>query len=77
MDVWGNAEDGWDINDYYSQGKVEIKDDASDDEILDILTEEGYIKDKPAFQVVNSDESMISIDMVSDGYPAFELRKEE
>ena len=44
LDVWGNAREGYDVNDVLpSQGNVFIFDDATDEEIVRALKEEDFI----------------------------------
>jgi hypothetical protein len=74
-DVQGNSEDGFEVNDYFLQGTIDLDDDFSDTEIIEALAAEGYIRQPKAFGVTDSDENTIYIDLSSDGLPAFELRK--
>lgn len=41
FDVWGNAEDGYDINNVFSAGKIEVEDDATTEQIWSALCEAG------------------------------------
>ena len=44
LDVWGNAREGFEVNDVYpSRGQVEIPEDASHEEIVRALKAEGFI----------------------------------
>jgi hypothetical protein len=39
-DVWGNEDDGWDINDAYTTAvQMEIDDDTTDDDILECISD--------------------------------------
>lgn len=49
FDVWGNEEDGWDVNNvciYYNTDEtcLRISEDATDEEILEYLVQIGYLK---------------------------------
>lgn len=49
FDVWGNAEDGWQVNNltsYYDTDEtcLRISEDATDKEILEYLVQIGYLK---------------------------------
>ena len=74
-DLWGNSEDGYEVNDVASTGLTyDIPDQASDDEILSIVFE----GDKGSFEVNGNYccSNTIYIDSVEEGAPAYELRKE-
>jgi hypothetical protein len=44
LDVWGNARDGYEVNDvYHSRGSIEIPIDASHNEIVTAMKREGFI----------------------------------
>lgn len=83
LDVWGNAEEGYDVNDVYpSQGVLEL-DDALDfwspEYIIRAMTEQGFINPLPSFAVseveIDNQDSWISLDYR--GRPEFQLRKVE
>ena len=67
LDVWGNAREGFWVNDVYpSQGKVTIYDGATDKEIVQSLKREGFIDPKIRFSSVRID-----------GEPGYDLYIEE
>ena len=44
FDVWGNAEDGWDVNNWCVEyDDLCITDDATDKEILEYLVKTGFL----------------------------------
>ena len=46
-DVWGNASEGFWVNDQYVvDNDIEITEDVDDDSILDLIVELGYLKTK-------------------------------
>jgi len=74
-DLWGNSEDGFEVNDIMSTGLTyDIPDEATDAEILAIVFE----GDKESFEVNGNYccSDTIYIDSVEEGAPAYELRKE-
>ena len=74
-DLWGNSEDGYEVNDVASTGLTyDIPDEAKDDEILAIVFE----GDKGSFEINGNycGGDTIYIDSVEDGAPMYELRKE-
>ena len=63
-DVWGNPEDGFDVNDISRTGEIlTIDDDASDRDIIDGLVRIGYLKPSAASKVIieANDPSFIEI----------------
>lgn len=45
FDVWGNAEDGWEVNNQCEIcNDLNITDDASEDDIIDYFIENGYLR---------------------------------
>ena len=43
FDVWGNEEEGYEVNDSCIEDNLEIADDMSDSDIVDLLCELGYL----------------------------------
>lgn len=43
-DIWGNAKDGYEVNDRYRQGIVALPKDATDDEVIACLQDNGDVK---------------------------------
>jgi len=48
LDVWGNAVDGYEINNTFRDGEVYIPPDAGDDEIIGILAGHGHLNRRAA-----------------------------
>ena len=44
FDVWGNKKDGWEINNLCTEGKIELPDDYTDQDIVKALKEFGFFK---------------------------------
>ena len=78
LDVWGNAREGFDVNDVYpSRGRVTIFDDATDAEVVQALKREGFISPRIRVASVAIDgESGYSlyINEARTGKPVYELR---
>jgi hypothetical protein len=74
-DVWGNAKDGWEVNDSSNAGTVEFDDEPTNEEIWDGLVEDGiaYGPFKDAEFRDNGDS--IEIDYKKNGRPVFTLNK--
>ena len=45
LDVWGNADEGFEINDLWSAGTIECDDPYDDKAIVDALIDAGYLRD--------------------------------
>lgn len=76
IDVWGNAEDGWEVNDltsYYDTDDtcLRISEDATDEEIIDFLIQINYLKPeaKELVYLESYDNEMIEIVQAKDDYP--------
>lgn len=78
-DVWGNAKDGYEVNDTYPTGlSVELPANPSDREIMQALKEVGYIKKSTRLaQLMIDGEPRFSfyVDEAKDGRPLCELRR--
>jgi hypothetical protein len=76
LDVYGNAEDGYDVNDvYYTNETITITEDATDKEIGDWLRNNLY-PNLPAITVDGDYEFSLFVDAEEDGEPLLELKRE-
>jgi hypothetical protein len=76
LDVWGNSEDGYDVNDVYVTDEViTITEDATDKEIGDWLREHLY-PNLPAITIDGDYEFSLFVDAKEDGEPLLELKRE-
>ena len=78
FDIWGNSEDGWDVNDSCILYRdIFLPEDFSDNEIIDTLINIGYFKINASvsnFEIVDLC-GMIEINNASDGSPICALRE--
>jgi hypothetical protein len=80
-DVWGNADNGYDVNDVYRSGEtVEIPDDTSSRDIPGILHAAGILSDE-GLETVEVDDAYMDATTIylcrkDDGMPVCELRPE-
>jgi hypothetical protein len=76
-DVWGNADDGWEVNDSFYVGEVTLADDASDADIITALKDAGILSKKAKVSNVDidGDDDYITLNDKRDGMPLLELRK--
>lgn len=76
LDVWGNEEEGYDVNDVYPRcGQVEIGDDYTDAQILAALVAEDLVKATAQADKLDIDgESGYTLYLSYDGSPEMELR---
>lgn len=74
-DLWGNEEDGFEVNAAYHTGRVYEIDDESDDGIINFLRSAGFVDDDvDATDIdVDGDETIIYINYK--GSPALEFRQ--
>lgn len=78
LDVWGNEEDGWDINDVSEIKRMEIPEEVIDDpDKLIKLLQEDILADDTKFDVEYNGDDYISINLDHfGGKPILELWKE-
>lgn len=78
FDVWGNEEDGWDVNDLSrDETDIYISDDLTDEEIVDYLIDEvGFLSPQARGNVeVWNDGDMIEFSVASTGEPLGRLER--
>ncbi len=74
LDVWGNKEDGYEVNDIYSScGTIEVEDDATDSAILQALVAAELIEQTDVNRVQITGEDDLYIDYR--GKPVIQLMK--
>ena len=72
FDVWGNATDGWEVNDLTTvENDIVIAEDSTDEEIIDFLIQIEYLKPeaKELVHLESYDNQMIEIVQTKDDYP--------
>jgi hypothetical protein len=80
LDVWGNPEDGFEVNDVYpSSGTVTLREDMTDAQIVKALRREGFIGPRVRSSRVSIDApegvgSTIYVEDAKHGKPVYQLR---
>lgn len=77
-DVWGNAKEGFEINDMFRTGTyVMISEDMTDEKIIEALRRQGVLKKgiRSSSIRVDAHEDDIWIEDARNGRPEFGLRK--
>lgn len=72
FDVWGNATDGWEVNDLTTvEDDIVITEDSTDEEIVDFLVRIDYLKPevKELVYLESYDNEMIEIIARENDYP--------
>lgn len=72
FDVWGNATDGWEVNNLCTvEDDIIIAEDATDEEIIDFLIQIEYLKPeaRESVHLESYDNEMIEIVQTKDDYP--------
>lgn len=72
FDVWGNAEDGWEVNNLCEiENDIILAEDTTDEEIVDFLIMINYLESEAKEQVhlESQDNEMIEIVQTKDNYP--------
>ena len=77
LDVWGNADDGYEVNDRYSVGEISLTEDFSDALLIEeLITSELLIKNNVAEYVKRCEIDSCSDDYITincEGKPLFDL----
>lgn len=77
-DVWGNADDGWEVNNVSREDEITISDDASDKEIFEYLRDTvKYFNKSLKFEdvYVTGDGDIIEFEASADGMPICRLER--
>ena len=77
LDVWGNGEDGWNVNDIQKTGEFySITNNASDDEVLTTLVKDGWINrhDQNDITIEFDDDFSMWVIRTSDDKPLLKLQ---
>ena len=72
FDVWGNATDGWEVNDLTTvEENIVIAEDSTDEEIIEFLVQIEYLKPevKELVYLESYDNKMIEIIARENDYP--------
>lgn len=79
LDVWGNEEDGFEINDVYGLvGVLEVADDCTDQDIIDALISQDFIY-PGQYEIddfFNSEYFFANLVMKHNGKPLLQLKEE-
>ena len=78
LDVWGNAEIGYEVNDMFSVGTIDIDPSMTDLEVLMRLECLGFLNHlaEPCGDVEWEDETRLHINDKADGRPILTLQAE-
>lgn len=75
LDVWGNAADGFDVNDRSKAGTIEIDPGADDAAFVDALIRGGFLNESARGRVeLDGDDCMIRVDSPN-GRPLLDVWK--
>ena len=75
-ELWGNAEDGYDVNSAYHTGRyIEVSEKCTDGEILEALSKDYELPDNVS--IFGESDFTIYLEDAEDGKPLLELRREK
>lgn len=80
LDVWGNEAEGFEVNDRFRAGSIDVSDEATDAEIWLALVDDGPAFgpfERARFEDVSGDGHFIVISDKENGMPVFHLEREE
>jgi hypothetical protein len=73
FDVWGNERDGFEINNIFNTDfRIEIEDNATDKEVIKILSYAGFVKPRYKFNIEWNDETLAFVTRPN-GFPICNL----
>lgn len=77
-DVWGNAEDGYDVNDRHKIAVVDLSEKPTDGEIIQAMYDTGIVTNEGIRNQmeVTGEPELLYVNVEEDGYPVAELVKE-
>ena len=78
LDVWGNARDGYNVNDRCKSGKIELPDDADDRAVVKALKADGWIKAGIHFSSIeiDGDDYGMHVSQARDNRPIYQLERD-
>ena len=65
IDAWGNAKDGYEWNQWYSAGTIELDDIEDDDWVLREMQEQGFITDASKGDIEDDQYNMVVVDKIT------------
>ena len=80
LDVWGNENDGFSVNDRHEVGSVELSDDATCADVVKALIANGLITPQTTAEQVSMDDASdvdLYLDNATSGEPLFHLEREK
>lgn len=79
LDVWGNEEDGFEVNDRNRIGTILLRPEASDREIVNALKNEWLMNARVKLSDVNidGDDMLVFIEDAKNGEPVLQLTRED
>lgn len=76
LEVSGNADDGYEVNDRRRIGTIEVYDDIDNKDLLAVLDAEDYVFADRSKVSDESDDATIFVDSSEDGRPLLQLDAE-
>lgn len=75
LDVLGNTSDGFEVNDSYKKGTLELPDDATNKQIIRAMVDQDYLKSARFKFTIESDPDVMTICHKATGRPLFTLQR--
>ena len=78
LDVWGNAADGFEVNDRSRAGTITISDDATDADIIGALVDADFLVANHRCGIDDDgDDRYMGVSIRSSGRPVFQLERKD
>lgn len=76
-DVWGNEDDGFDVNDVFRWGSVILPENPTLAQVIENLKRVGFLSDEATVESIreDGDDDVIYLDDASNNYPLCQLRR--
>ena len=62
IDAWADGDDGWTWNAWYNAGSITLDIDSEYDDILQVMVDEGYIKNPSLGDIEDDQYNLVIVD---------------
>lgn len=80
LDVWGNGDDGWEVNQaFHTRKMIELPEEFTDKDVRDALVADGYLKKtcQTRHLEIDGDDMVIYVNQAKDDRPILQLFRED
>lgn len=77
LDVWGNAAEGYEVNDSFRQGTIELPEQYTHSQVLDAIDARIGVRGREFAEFTVDDGDFLEISESNTGMPVFHLYRRE